>query len=63
MCSEKERLCHGMWLFHLHSTVDIQPFSPAFPLAEFLAKAFFRLFLWNFKEKASAIFYDTAKGI
>ena len=36
-------------------------FSPAFPLAEFLAKAFFRLFLWNFKGKASAIFYDTAK--
>ncbi|WP_337431416.1 hypothetical protein [Bilophila sp.] len=37
-----------------------QPFSPVFPLAESLAKAFWRLSLWNFKEKASAIFYGTA---
>ena len=28
------RLCHGMWLFHLHSTVKRQPFPPVFPLAE-----------------------------
>ena len=41
-----------MWLFHLHSTVKRQPFSPDFPLAESIAKAFFRLFLWNFKEKS-----------
>ena len=46
------RLCYSMWLFHLHSTVKIQPFSPVFPLAESLAKAFCRLFLWNFKGKS-----------
>ena len=38
--------------FHLHSTVNIQPFSPAFPLVEFMAEAFCRLSLWNFKEKS-----------
>ena len=32
-----------------------------FPLAESTAKAFCRLFLWSFKEKASTIFYNTAK--
>ncbi|WP_302551725.1 hypothetical protein [uncultured Bilophila sp.] len=37
-----------------------QPFSPVFPLAESIAEAFFWLFLWNFKEKASTIFWDTA---
>ena len=42
---------HSMWLFHLHSTVNIQPFSPAFPLAEFVAEAFCCSFPWNFKEK------------
>ena len=41
-----------MWLFHLHSTVNIQPFSPVFLLAEYRAKAFCRLSLWNFKEKS-----------
>ena len=40
-----------MWLFHLHSVVKIQPFSPVFLLAEYRAKAFCRLSLWNFKEK------------
>ena len=44
--------CQSMWLFHLHSAVKIQPFSPVFPLAESIAKAFCRLFLWNFKEKS-----------
>ena len=47
-----ERLCHSMWLFHLHSMVKIQPFSPVFPLAESTAKVFCRLFLWNFEEKS-----------
>ena len=47
-----ERLCHSMWLFHLHSTVKIQPFYPVFPLAGSTAKAFFQLSLWNFKEKS-----------
>ena len=56
-----------MWLLHLHNTVKIQPFFPAFPLAESIAKAFFRLSIWKFKEKTSTVFYDTAflnsKGI
>ncbi|WP_302552562.1 hypothetical protein [uncultured Bilophila sp.] len=54
------RPCQGMRLFHLHSVVKIQPFSPAFPLAESMTKAFFRLFIWNFKKKASTVFYGTA---
>ncbi|WP_302552998.1 hypothetical protein [uncultured Bilophila sp.] len=29
-----------MWLFVPHSMVKIQPFSPVFPLAESLVKAF-----------------------
>ncbi len=47
-----------MWLFHLCRAVKIQTFSPAFPSAESIAKAFCWLFiwnLWNFKEKASAV--------
>ena len=46
-----EWLCHSVWLFHLHSTVKRQPFSPVFPLAESKVRAFCRLFLWNFKKK------------
>ena len=49
-----------MWLFHLHSTVGIQPFSPVFPLAESKVRVFCRLFLWSFKEKTSTVFYGTA---
>ena len=55
-----ERLRHGMWLLHLHSTMGIQPFSPVFPLAESKVKVFFRLFLWSLKEKTSTVFYGTA---
>ena len=40
-----------MWLFHFHSTVKIQPFSPVFSLAGSTAKACCRLSLWSFKEK------------
>ena len=36
---------------HFRSAVKIQTFSQVFPLAGSIAKAFFRLFLWNFKEK------------
>ena len=43
---------YSLWLFHLHSAVKIQPFSPVFPLAGSTAKAFFRLSLWSFKEKS-----------
>ena len=39
--------------------MKIQPFSPIFPLAGFTDKAFCRLSLWNFKEKASTIFYGS----
>ena len=35
-------------------------FYPGFPLKESTAKAFGWLFLWNFKEKASTVFYGTA---
>ena len=52
-----------MWLFHLHSTVENTAFFPVFSLAGSTAKAFFRLSLWNFKEKASTVFYNTAIGI
>ena len=49
-----------LWLFHLHSAMKIQPFSPVFPLAGATDKAFCRLSLWSFKKKASTIFYNTA---
>ena len=55
-----QRLCYSMWLFYLHSAVKIQPFSPVFPLVGSAAKASFRLSLWNFKEKTSISFYNTA---
>ena len=45
-------LYHSIWLLHLYNTVKMQSFSPSFPLTEFIAKAFCRLFLWNFKEKS-----------
>ena len=47
-----KKLCHGMWLFHLHSTLKLQLFYPIFPLAESTAKTFCWLSLWNFKEKS-----------
>ena len=53
-------LCYSMWLFHLHSSVKIQPFSSVFPLVGSTAKAFYRLSLWSFKKKASTAFYNTA---
>ena len=55
-----KRLHHGMWLFHPHSAVKIQPFYPVFPLAESIADVFCRLFLWSCKEKSINHFYDTA---
>ena len=48
--------CHRMWLFHLYSTVKIQPFSPVFPLADFMAEAFCWLFTWNIIEKGINLF-------
>ena len=49
-----------MWLFHLHSAVKNIAFFPFSPW-RYTAKAFCRLSLWSFKEKASTIFYNTAK--
>ena len=49
-----------MWLFHLHSAVKNTAFLSGFPLNGIHYQGIFRLFLWNFKEKASAIFYNTA---
>ena len=48
------------WLFYFHSMLKIETFYPVFPLTGFTDKAFFRLSLWIFKEKASTIFYNTA---
>ena len=48
----KERLCHSMWLSYLHSTVEMQLFSPNFSLAESITEEFCWLFLCNFKEKS-----------
>ena len=45
------RLCYSTWLFHLHSTVKIQPFYPVFPLADFMAETFYWLFPSSFKKK------------
>ena len=58
----KPKLSALSWheVVHFRSAVDIRPFSPVFPLAGSIAKVFFRLFLWNFKEKTSTIFYGTA---
>ena len=33
-------LCYSLWLFHVHSTLKIQPFSPVFLLAGTTDKAF-----------------------
>ena len=55
-----KRLHHGMWLFHPHSAVKIQPFYPVFPVAESTANVLCRLFLWSCKEKSINHFCDTA---
>ena len=53
----KPKLLALSWheIIHFRSAVKIQTFSPVFPLAGSITKAFFRLFLWNFKEKTSTI--------
>ena len=43
------RFCNEACGFHLYSTVKMRPFSPVFPLADFMAEAFCRLFLCSFK--------------
>ena len=56
------RFCYSMWLFHLHSAVKIQPFSPVFPLAGTADKAFVGYPFGTLKRNVSTIFYDTAKS-
>ena len=58
----KPKLSALSWyeVVYFRSAVKIQTFSQVFPLAGSITKAFFRLFLWNFKEKTSTIFYGTA---
>ena len=50
----------AFWLFLSLQYDENTDFLFSFPLVEFMAKALCWLFLWNFKEKASTIFYDTA---
>ena len=57
----KHSLIIYVWLFHLHNMMKMQPFYPVSPLSESMAEAFY-WFLWSFKEKASTIFYGTAKN-
>ena len=50
-----------MRLFHLPQRGKNTAFFLQFsPLADFMAETFYWLFPWNFKEKASTIFYGTA---
>jgi len=42
--------------FHLHNTVKRQPFSPGFPLAESIAKAFSGYSFGISRKKASTLF-------
>ena len=44
------RLCHRIWLLHLHSMVKREAFSLIFPLMDSMAGGFYRLFPWNFWE-------------
>ena len=59
---KKTRFRHSTWLFHLHNTVDIRPFSPVFSSADFMAETFYWLSPWNFKEKGINHLYGTAKN-
>ncbi len=53
-------LCHGMWLFHLHSTLKIQLFIRFSPWRNPQLKYFVSYPFGISKEKASAVFYGTA---
>ena len=63
-CGELSKILGSvsMWLFHLHSAVKIQPFSPVFPLAGTADKAFVGYPFGTLKRNVSTIFYDTAKS-
>ena len=49
-----------MWLFHLHRTVNIQAFSPVFPLAESSARHLAGYSFGASRKKTSAFFCGTA---
>ena len=55
-----ERLCHRMWLFHLHSTVKRRPFSPFSPWRNPCLGYFIGYSFGISRNKASTVFYDTA---
>ena len=55
-----KRRCYSLWLFHLHSAVKIQPFSPVFPLAGAAIRHFVGYPFGASRKKASTVFYNTA---
>ena len=50
-----ERLCHSMWLFHIHRMVNIQIFYPLFLLSESIANVFFCYSFGISRKKASIL--------
>ena len=54
------RLRHSMWLFHLHGTVKIRPFSPFSPWLNPCSGYFIGYSFGISRNKASTLFYDTA---
>ncbi len=54
-------LCHGTWLFCLGNMLKNICFFSNFPLAGSMTGGFYWLSIWNFRDKASTVFYDTAK--
>ena len=49
------RLCHSMWLFHIHRMVNIQIFYPLFLLSESIANVFFCYSFGISRKKASIL--------
>ena len=55
-----KRLHHGMWLFHPHSAVKMQPFYPVFPVANPQLTYFAGYSFETARKKTSTIFYAIA---
>ena len=49
-------LCYSLWLFHLHSVVKIQPFSPVFLLAESDSQGIFPVIPLELQRKSNSQF-------
>ena len=47
--TKNNRHCHTMWLFYLHSIVEIQTVIH-FSVGVLMAEVWHRLFFWNFKK-------------